>query len=46
MTTAEIQDLTSTADLTELLNRRYLRAIASGGLGTPHSASDRIRSAI
>jgi hypothetical protein len=22
--------------LTELLNRRYLRAITSGGLGTPH----------
>lgn len=35
MTTAEIQSLTSTADLTELLNRRYLRAIASGSLGAP-----------
>ena len=38
MTTAEIQNLTCTADLTRLLNHRYLRAIASGGLGTPHTA--------
>jgi hypothetical protein len=35
VTTTEIQGLTCTADLTELLNRRYLRAIASGGLRVP-----------
>jgi hypothetical protein len=35
ITTAEIRRLTCAADLTELLNRRYLRAIASGGLGVP-----------
>jgi Restriction endonuclease len=35
MTTAEIESLTCTADLTELVNRRYLRAIMSGGLGIP-----------
>jgi hypothetical protein len=38
MTTAEIRNLTCSADLTELLNRRYLRAITSGGLGTSHPA--------
>jgi hypothetical protein len=38
MTTAEIENLTSSADLTELLNRRYLRAIMSGGLGTARPA--------
>jgi len=43
MTTAEIQNLTCTADLTGLLNRRYLRAITSGGLGTPPSASSPTR---
>lgn len=35
MTTSEIESLTCAADLTNLLNRRYLRAIASGGLGVP-----------
>jgi len=35
MTTAEIHNHTCTTDLTGLLNRRYRRAIASGGLGTP-----------
>jgi PleD family two-component response regulator len=35
MTTAEIESLACTADLTELVNRRYLRAIMSGGLGIP-----------
>jgi len=35
MTTSEIQGFRCTADLTELLNRRYLRAIMSGGLGIP-----------
>ena len=35
ITTAEIESLTCTADLTELVNRRYLRAIMSGGLGIP-----------
>jgi hypothetical protein len=39
MTTAEIEKLCSAADLTELLNRRYLRAITSGGLGTPKLSS-------
>ncbi len=39
LTTAEIENLTCAVDLTELLNRRYLRAITSGGLGTPHPAS-------
>jgi hypothetical protein len=38
MTTMEIENLTCTADLTELLNRRYLRAIMSGGLGVPSPA--------
>lgn len=43
VTTAEIQNLTCTADLTELLNRRYLRAITCCGLGTPYPAN-RIKS--
>jgi hypothetical protein len=41
LTTTEIENLTCTADLTNLLNRRYLRAITSGGLGTPHP-TDRV----
>jgi hypothetical protein len=45
LTTAEIENLTCTADLTELLNRRYLRAITSGGLGTPHPSRSRPRTA-
>jgi hypothetical protein len=40
MTTAEIENLTCTAGLTELVNRCYLRAIMSGGLGIP-APSDR-----
>lgn len=35
VTTAEITDLTCTADLTNLLKRRYLRAIMRGGMGVP-----------
>jgi hypothetical protein len=35
LTNQDIELLGSTADLTELLNRRYLRAIASGGMGVP-----------
>jgi hypothetical protein len=35
ITTEEIASLTCTSDLTELLNRRYLRAFASGGIGVP-----------
>jgi len=38
VTSAEIENLTCTADLAGLLNRRYLRAITSGGLGTPTPA--------
>lgn len=38
LTTADIENLTCTADLTALLNRRYLRAIMSGGLGVPRPA--------
>jgi Restriction endonuclease len=38
MTTAEIETLTCTADLTGLLNHRYLRSIMSGGMGIPSSA--------
>lgn len=35
ITTAELRALISTADLIELLHRRFLRAAASGGIGVP-----------
>ncbi|HYT91769.1 MAG TPA: restriction endonuclease [Gemmataceae bacterium] len=35
VTTAEIEALTCTIDLTRLLKRRYLRAIMRGGMGVP-----------
>jgi hypothetical protein len=39
LTNVDIEGLSCTADLAELLNRRYLRAIASGGLGVPDTAA-------
>lgn len=35
ITTDDIRSLSSTADFVDLLNRRYLRAVASGTLGLP-----------